>query len=468
MNNAWLLWIFLAYLILLTGFGWAVSRRQRSGDDFLLAGRGLPVFLTAGTTIATMVGTGSSMGAVGFSYANGWAGALYGLGGGIGIILLGIFFAPVRSLRFSTMSEELAHYVGNNSLLRGLLSVLIFAACIGWLGAHILGGGLYLAWIAGIDMWLARLIIALGFAVFVIVGGYRAVVWTDSLQALVLFAGFIVLAVLSVREIGGLQPLMSMREFGGGQPLAPLHAVSLVVVIAVGMMAAPSFRQRIYSARSEAAARSAFLISGGLYLLFCIVPTVVGICAYALEPGLENRNFAFPYLAVEVLPLAAGAVVLIAGLSATLSSASSDAMAGVSVLTRDFGFEWKSDKSEMRFSRFGLALVIGIAFAMASLSDDLIGYITAMISTVMSGLFVCGLLGRFWSGFTWQGAVAALLGGSLVSLLVLWRESGFWSEAFWGNPVLPALAAALLAGVAASLVIPQGGRLENKPGLAEL
>lgn len=96
------------------------------------------------------------MGAVGFGYANGWAGALYGIGGAIGILLLALWFAPVRKMNFMTMSEELAYYVGANRIVKNLVGILIFVASIGWLGAHILGGGMYLAWIADIDLTLLR------------------------------------------------------------------------------------------------------------------------------------------------------------------------------------------------------------------------------------------------------------------------------------------------------------------------
>jgi SSS family solute:Na+ symporter len=67
-----LLMAFLGYLGFMIWFGWWVSRNSKGGDDFLLGGRNLPFFLTLGTTVATMVGTGSSMGAVGFAYLNGW------------------------------------------------------------------------------------------------------------------------------------------------------------------------------------------------------------------------------------------------------------------------------------------------------------------------------------------------------------------------------------------------------------
>ena len=176
--------------------GWWVSRHHRAtGDDFLLGGRSIPLFLTIGTTVATMVGTGSSMGAVGFGYNNGWAGALYGIGGAIGILLLAALFASVRKLRFMTMSEELAYYVGGSRVVRNVVALLIYIASIGWLGAHILGGGMYLAWITDIDLNTAKFVVAIGFGLYCVIGGYLAVVWTDTIQAILLFIGFIAMAV---------------------------------------------------------------------------------------------------------------------------------------------------------------------------------------------------------------------------------------------------------------------------------
>lgn len=458
MSSTLFLTTFSGYIVFLIGLSWWVTRKHSGGEDFLLAGRSLPVFLTIGTTVATMVGTGSSMGAVGFGYANGWAGALYGIGGAIGILLLALWFAPVRQLRFMTMSEELSYYVGASRLVKNLTALLIFLACIGWLGAHILGGGLYLSWIAGVDLNWARAIVALGFAIYVIVGGYRAVVWADTLQALILFAGFILMAVLAVIQVGGWEALMQSKAdvAASANPLETIggiHALSLVMVITVGVLATPSFRQRIYSSRSVGAVRRSFYISGGLYLFFAFIPAIIGMAAYALNPGLENRNYAFPFLAIEVLPLWVGLVVLIAGLSATMSSASSDAMAGVAVLMRDL-FVMVTGRmppraSVVRDSRIGLVAVIGIAWAMASLSDDLIGYITGMISTIMAGMFAAGFLGRFWPRYNWQGAVGSLLGGAIVSLVII---KGF--NDFWGNPIVPAVVAALATGIAISVMTP--------------
>lgn len=461
MQNTWFLSLFLMYLFGMMALSWWVSRKQKSGDDFLLAGRQLPMLLTLGTTVATMVGTGSSMGAVALGYHSGWAGVLYGIGGALGILLLALIFAPVRQHQFITMSEELSYYVGANKWVKNVVALLIFIASIGWLGAHILGGAMYLAWITDISLTQAKLLLAIGFAIYVIIGGYLAVVWTDTIQAIVLFFGFLLMMVFAVVAAGGWQSIIDQQPAANTSlfaidKLGVIPALSLCLVVLVGVLATPSFRQRIYSGKSISSIRKSFIYSGILYLGFCIVPAIIGMAAFALNPELDNRNFAFPYLALDILPPAIGIVVLLAGLSATISSASSDAIAGVSILLRDVfslitGSVPKS-KHMIAYSRLGLVLVIGIALTLALVANDIVTYITSMIATVMSGLCVCGLLGRFWPRFNWQGALAALLFAMLTAIIILLSDS---LTAFWGNPIIPSLCSSLFFAIVVSLITPK-------------
>ena len=64
----------LVYVVILMFFGWYIPRKQSGGADFLLGGRNVPFVLVLGTCLATLVGTGSTMGAVGSAYNNGWGG----------------------------------------------------------------------------------------------------------------------------------------------------------------------------------------------------------------------------------------------------------------------------------------------------------------------------------------------------------------------------------------------------------
>ena len=280
------------YVVAITVFGSWISRRGQTGDEFLLGGRSLPFFLTLGTTIATIVGTGSSMGSVGKAYSAGWMGSLFGLGSFIGIILTALLFASARRHNFMTMAEELSSYVGGSRIVSGLVAVLTYLACVGWLGAHILGGGKYLQYVTQIDASLALPIIALGFAVYSVIGGYRAVVWTDTIQAVVLFVGFVLTAGYAFNSIGGFEGLMETHAelsqkaaaSGGGQQTF-LAGLSLVVAIVISILATPSFRQRIYSGNSVAEIKKAFFISGFLAIFFSILPSIIGMAAYRHNSG---------------------------------------------------------------------------------------------------------------------------------------------------------------------------------------
>jgi solute:Na+ symporter, SSS family len=451
--------VFLGFLIAMIAVGILVSRNVSSGEDFLMGGRGLSTPLLIGTTVATLVGTGSSMGAVGFGFSNGWAGALYGIGGSVGMILLLLLFADVRKYNFMTFSEELSFYYGANKLVKGLTSIILYVACIGWLGAHIIGGSLYLSWITGIDPILAKIIVALGFGLYTLIGGYLAVVYTDVIQGVILFLGFVLLTVLSVITIGGFDDLSSkitpeMGSFLGLEKLGVIPALSLAVVIAVGVLATPSYRHRIYSSKDENTVKKGFWISGILFAIFSLFPAIVGMSAYILNPELES-GFAFPYLATEVFPIWIGAIVLVAGLSATMSSGSSDFIAAVAILLRDVyqiftGSVPKKEKMVL-FSRISLVLTLILALFFTLFTNNIITYISNFISTVMSGLFVAALLGKFWKRTNWQGGVASLIAGSATSFVILNNESML---TFWGNPIIPSVIIALLANIIVSLITP--------------
>ena len=115
--------LFFGYLVLINLLGLIGWRKNKTGADFLLGGRSLPLLLTLGTVVATMVGTGSSMGAVGKAYSAGWIASMFGLGGAIGLVFAGLLFAPVRRFEFMTMAEELSFYVGGNRMVLSLIHI---------------------------------------------------------------------------------------------------------------------------------------------------------------------------------------------------------------------------------------------------------------------------------------------------------------------------------------------------------
>jgi SSS family solute:Na+ symporter len=441
--------------------GWYVSRRMRDGEAFLMGGRKLGLVQMLGTVVATLVGTGSSMGAVAYGYRNGWGGALYGIGGGSGVVILTLLFSGMRKYNFMTMTEEIAFYYGANRTIKGVVSVVLYLASIGWLGAHIIGGSFYLSWISGMDLLTCKVITTAGFGLYVVIGGYLAVVWTDTIQSVILFLGFIIMAIFAISAAGGFEgiraavPAENLSFLGTGKS-GWIHALSLAVSISVGAVSVPSYRQRLYSAKTIVIVRRSFYLSAVAYFSFSILPVIVGLSAYTIEPNLANSNMAFPFMATRVLPSMLGAFVLIGGLSATMSSGDSDALTGVTILLRDvwvFFFGRVPDKdSVVKISRWAIVASLGLAFSFGFFAEDVLGYISKMISTLMSGICVAVVLGRLWKRATWQGALAALITGSAVSIVIMSVPSLI---DFWGNPILPALAFSSVAHIVTSSLTPR-------------
>jgi SSS family solute:Na+ symporter len=138
-----------------------------------------------------------------------------------------------------------------------------------------------------------------------------------------------------------------------------------------------------------------------------------------------------------------------------MSSGDSDTLTGVTILLRDvwvvFTGKVPHKDDVVRYSRWAIFFSIVLAFSFGVFAEDILGYISNMISTLMSGICVTAILGRFWKRATWQGAIAALIMGSVISFVVLSMPS---LSAYFGNPIMPSLAGAALAHVIVSFSTP--------------
>lgn len=202
---------FLAYIVIMILVGIVSTKGKTDGSNFLTGGANLGFFLIFCTVGATMIGTGSSMGAISNGYNSGWAGAIYGLGASTGILTM-LMFVKVRKKNFITMSEEAQYYYGGKKIVRQVMGFMMFVIEIIWLGNHMNGGSKYLAYITGMSDIMCKLITVLAFAVYVFIGGYLAVVVTDAVQFCVIVAGFALIAVKAIPAAGGFAQITAAFE----------------------------------------------------------------------------------------------------------------------------------------------------------------------------------------------------------------------------------------------------------------
>lgn len=455
--------VFLVYSVAVMLFGIIMSKgKDSTGADFLLAGRSLPFVLLLGTMFATIVGTGSSMGSAGLGYSKGFGGAIYLIAAAIGILATGLLYSNMRQYSLMTMPEEAAIYYGGNKFIRGLISIVMSLSEIGWLAVHIIGAATYIQWILGIPQIWSRILATAIFGVYVIVGGYLAVVWTDLIQGIILGSGFLVAAFMGVKMAGGWAGIAASvpKGYFSIAQMGAVSAAGLFVAQLLGPMAMPVYRQRIYSAESESAARKSFLVSALICVVFAFLPVTLGMAAKTINPGLERADFAFPYMLTNVFSPFWGALFLCAGISATASSADSDTAAAVSLLINDvyrlvFGKSPDSD-SVVPISRVATIIVLVFALVAGLAAKQVIDMIVMVASTVNVGLATAMLMGRVWKRATWQGATASIICGATASIWVM--NSPALLSAWGGYGAIPAFIAALIGGVVVSLLTPQNTR----------
>src|SRR5699024_12599912 len=93
------------------------------------------------------------------------------------------------------------------------------------------------------------------------------------------------------------------------------------------------------------------------------------------------------------------------------------------------------------YSRVSLIDILIFALILTLGATNIIDYISNFISTVMSGLLVAALLGKFWGRANWQGGLASIIGGSIISFIIMLNDS---LSSFWGNPIIPSILVALV------------------------
>ena len=451
----------LALLIYIAGITAASiwwARRIKTTTDFLLGGRALPAFVVAGSTLATIIGTGATIGASGYAYQHGLAGCLYGLGQSSGIIFVGLAFAPMRRHRFMTLGEELAAYYGGNQIVYHFANITMFGSLVCWIAVQIMGAARYLGVLLDSPEAAAVILTGFAFAALTLIGGYVAVVYTDTIQCFILVIGFVALAALGVSSAGGWEGLQAKTPASywsllGTESVGWGSTIGIPLALALSYVSEPSFRHRIYSARSEAGAKWSMIIPGLIAAPFSLVIALLGMTAFAFNPSLESADHALPWLALEVFPLWATGAVLVSGFAATFSSGNSDAASGAVFFVRHI-YQLVAGKPPTRpllVSRLAIAAMIAGATVMAGSFGSIVDFVVVFVSVLGSGLGVVILLGRFWPAATWQGALAAILTGGLVSCLIEFLPS---QKALWDQPILPATLAALLAHIAVSRLTP--------------
>ncbi|MDH3805911.1 MAG: hypothetical protein OEU90_10640, partial [Gammaproteobacteria bacterium] len=330
------------YMLAMLGVGFYASRKTHTITEFVVAGRGMPVFLLSTTIIATWFGGGTMMGTAGASYDRGMLGVIADpIGAAVALLLVGFFFARlIRRLRILTVADFMRQRFGRIAEM-AITATTLFAN-IAWVGAMLVAFSLIFESLTGTPMIIGIFSGAIVIFVYTAVGGLWAVAITDFIQMLIIIIGLFVLLVVVLVDVGGWStisvqlPENTFRllplENTGEQWLNYLRAWTIIGLVD---LSAQTLIQRVLAAKSERAAQNSFYLGSIGYLSFGMIPVTLGIIASVTLPELAASEAVIPTLAIEHLHPVAVAVFVGAMLAAIMSSADSALLGCASVLANN-------------------------------------------------------------------------------------------------------------------------------------
>ena len=335
--------VLLAYAGLLMAVGLWFGRGLGGSQEFFVAGRRLGPGLIFATLLAINIGAGSTVGAAALGYRDGLSATWWVGSAGIGSLVLAFWIGPrLRRLAAThdlrTVGDFLEHRYGRE--VRLTIALLLWVGTLAILAAQIMAMGFVLSAVSGLERWVGSLIGGIVVTVYFTAGGLLTSVMVNTVQLVVLLAGFVIVFPMMLSSVGGLSQLMTDTQgiegywnvWRGGQ-----SGWFYLAMLGPSFIVSPGILQRVYAARDDRAVTLGVALNGVALLVFAAAPALLGMMARTVTPGLteETLNFALPSLMLETLPPILGALGLAAIFSAEVSSADAILFMLATSLSRD-------------------------------------------------------------------------------------------------------------------------------------
>ena len=423
--------LFLFFVVLASIIYWVIKQKQESSEDYFLAGRNLGWFVIGASIFASNIGSEHIVGLAGTAANSGMVMGHYELHSWI-ILLLGWVFVPfyLRSTVF-TMPEFLEKRYSESS--RWILTVItLISYILTKVSVTVYAGAVVFQTLMGIEFWSGALLIVLITGAYTILGGLRAVIYTDALQAIVLILGSMTITIIGLFKIGGWNNLVESVGSSHFNMFLPADHPDFPWI---GMVFAPPIIgiwywctdqyivQRVLSAQNETQARRGTIFGAYLKLLPIFMFFIPGLIAYAMtksgQLSYDSSDQVFPTLVRELLP--SGMRGLVAGglLAALMSSLSSVFNSCSTLFTMDIYKKLKPNASEKKLVVVGriatgiivISGILWIPLMKVVSSGGLYQYLQSVQAYIAPPIAAVFLLGIFWNRINSRGALAALVGG---------------------------------------------------------
>jgi len=405
---------FIAFIGSVIAISLYASRKQESGEDYFLAGRGLTWYLIGFSLIASNISTEHFVGMAGEGYGEvGLAIASYEWIAAITMVFVALVLLP-KFLRSGiyTIPEFLEYRYDATS--RAIMAFYMMAAFVVVAIATVLySGALALNAIFGINLVVGVWLIGILAGAYTIYGGLKAVVWSDLLQGAALLIGGLIVTILGFKAIGGVDVFFA-QSADKLHTLLPSDHPKMPWTIMLGGIWIPNIfywglnqfiTQRTLGAKSLEEGQKGVLLAAGIKLIIpfiIIFPGIMALQLYGAEIG-DNGDQAYPIMIKNILPAGLRGIMLAALFGAVMSSLDSMLNSAATIFTIDLYKRHLKPKAApkhlIKIGRVATAVFV------------LIGCLWAPMLGNFEGVYT--YIQMFW-GFVSPGIVAVFIFGLVV------------------------------------------------------
>ncbi|MCE7054654.1 sodium:solute symporter family protein [Algoriphagus sp. AGSA1] len=423
-----LLTAIIFYLAITIAVGAWASKFVKGSNDFVLAGRSLPLFLSASALFATWFGSETIFGASSVYLDEGLQGVIEDpFGGALCLVLFGMFYLrPMYRMGVLTIGDVFKKIYGEK--VEFLSTVFMVPVFFGYVAAQLVALSLIFGTVTGLSMTEGILISAGIVVIYTFLGGMWAISITDFIQTIMIVLGLIVVSVLVIKEAGGIDAILGSAPEQSFQFLPDpgwnswINYFGAWVILGLGSIPSQDIYQRVMASKSEKTAVQSTYLAGGFYLTFGLLPLFIALGAKVLYPELylENKQMLLPSMVLAHGGLPVQIVFFGALISAIMSTASSGVLAPAALISENlikpFFRDKLSDFHLLWILRINVLLVAVVSVVMA-LQDATIYELVAEASILLLvSLFIPLTAGLYWSKSSKVGAILSMVIGMLTYL----------------------------------------------------
>ena len=426
---------------------WVAVQKNKNTEDYFLAGRNVGWFVIGASIFASNIGSEHVVGLAGTGFESGTPMAHYELHAWI-VLLLGWLFLPfyIRSGAF-TMPEFLEKRFDSRS--RWFLSLFsLVAYVLTKVSVTIYAGGIVVSELLGIPFWYGAIGVVVFTGIYTVIGGMKAVIYTETLQAIVLILGSLIITCLGLQEVGGWNELRNIvvaespNHFNMWRPMTdpdfPWTGLLFGgTIVGIWYWCTDQYIvQRTLAANNIKIGRRGAIFGAYLKLLPIFIFLIPGIIAFALsikDPAIfsiEKADRAFPMLVKTLLPV--GLKGLVAGglMAALMSSLASVFNSCSTIFTIDIYKKLRpleSEKNLLNVGKIATTVIVILGIIWIPIMEKIGGgvmyqYLQNVQSYIAPPVTAVFLLGIIWKRVNAKAAITTLLSGLILLILRLGSE----------------------------------------------